>query len=1462
MSLLFLSVAAPARPGAPVEDVMEGTFVDLAAPADFFLENAGQLRNDEVRFYAKAGLMQAGFAESAVLIRTSERAPSHPAGAQPQVWAPGRLPPPEAAPLPSVTLRLEFAGANSVMPKGSNPLPHPTNFFFGDDPTGWRRGVRSYGEITYENLYAGIDLVYRTGPNGLKYDFLVDPGADPDRIRMVYEGIESLDLSPDRLVLRTSIGEIRDEGLVAAAGGEPVQCAFARAGIRAAGFVCEGWSREHTLVIDPLLWATFLGASREEEAQALALDSAGNPVVGGWTYSADFPTTPGAYDVTFNGGYTDAFVAKMSADGSSLLWATFLGGGTGDGNDAIFGLALDGSGRISLGGSTYASDFPATAGAYDTTHNGAADAFVAKLSANGSLLLWATYLGGGDADHAWTLSQDGSGDLLVGGETRSTNFPATTGAYDRALNGLEDAFVAKLSADGSSLLWATYLGGSGSAEDEPWAISLDSAGNPVVAGMTYCPDFPTTAGAYDTTYGGGFTDGFVAKLSGDGSSLLWSTFLGGGSGDGDMVSSLARDRSGDFVVAGRTLSSDFPTTPGAYDVTYNGDGDSFVATLSDDGTTLLWSTFLGGRLGDEGVSKVVLNGAGHPVVAGATGASDYPTTADAFDTTFNGFVDAFVAELNANGSALLWSSFLGGTNAEQALDLDLDASGDAVVAGRADSANFPVTPGAYDTTLNGAYEAFLAKLSLTSGQGNQAPRILSFDAGASTEGGVVVFTATADDPDGDPLTYSFDFQADGAWDRVGPSDTATYVWGDDHIGAARVRVSDGTLSSLATTAVTVANVSPVLETTVIPAGNEADSLTFSARVTDPGSDDLRFAWSGDCIGWSGPRTYWNDPAIQPDPAESPDIHSRDLTDSQTVECGDDGPLHWGLTLTDDDGGTTVVSGTFSVSNLPPSLTVAPPSLVTLDEGARVTLSAAVEDPGSDDLTFTWSWQYGPTETCTYYNDGIGPDPHPSPNGTYPFAASDSSSFTYGDDGMYFVTLTVADDDGGSLTYATLVQVNNVAPSVDAGADAATDEGSPIAFTFSFQDPGFDQAAAGTVEDFTATVDWGDGTSEPLAVMESSGGPGVPTSGTMDGTHIFADNGVYTVTVTVCDDDGGCATDSLAVDVANVAPTVDAGSDVAVDERTALAFTFSFSDPGFDFPPAGTVEDFTAYVDWGYGAPEAPAVREMPGAPGIPTAGMVSLTHTYGDNGAFTVTVTLCDDDGGCSSDTMVVTVGNVDPVIDDVQIYVLADLRLRVAGEKWHDVRMDLTWNDGVTGTASVTRFPGSPDDQSTTLEGGRIQLLGDFSITLHYTPDDDPVNGQPNGANPTWVILTMPDGSEVRLHHTFNVQHPATWTWTLDDFQPYLVGQDVTFEASASDVGSDDLTFAWDLGDGASAIATYFNDGVGPDPFPSPEVKPITATDVATHAYLAAGTYVITLTLTDDDGGTTFGTFMLVVGS
>jgi len=731
------------------------------------------------------------------------------------------------------------------------------------------------------------------------------------------------------------------------------------------------------------------------------------------------------------------------------------------------------------------------------------------------------------------------------------------------------------------------------------------------------------------------------------------------------------------------------------------------------------------------------------------------------------------------------------------------------------------------------------------------------------EGTPIAFNGDgSSDPDGDPLTYRWDFQADGTWDTAWSSNpTASYTWGDDWTGTACLEVSDGNLTDTECVAVAVNNVAPTIEFTTIPTGDEAQSLQFQVRVTDPGSDDVSVGWWGPCQGWTPALLYPNDPANVPDPDPSPDVHPRDVTDVQTVVCGDDGAYDWNVRIEDDDGGVTTAGGTFSVDNLPPSFTVSPPSQLSVDEGTLVSLDATVEDPGSDDLAFAWSWQYGPTETRTYYNDGTGPDPPNSPDGTYPFTASDSSSHTYGDDGQYVVTLVVHDDDGGSLTYTTTVDVANVAPTVDAGADGATDEGSSIAFTFAFTDPGFDQPAAGTVEDFTATVGWGDGTSEALAVTEVPGGPGVPTTGTMAAAHIFADNGLYTVTVTVCDDDGGCGSDALAVAVANVAPTVDAGPDVATDEATALSFAFSFSDPGFDFPPAGTVEDFTATVDWGYGAPDAPAVAEVPGGPGVPTTGTISVSHTYGDNGAFTVTVTVCDDDGGCGSDSLVVRVDNVDPAILDVQAYVVADLRLRVAGEKWHDVRMDLVWNGGVTGTARVVRYPGSPDDQSATIEGGRLQLLGDFAITLYYTPDDDPVNGNRNGANPAWVILTMPDGSEVRLHHTFNVQHPATWTWTIDDLRPYILGQEITFEATASDVGSDDLTFAWDFGDSATASATYFNNGVGPDPFPSPEVNPITATDMRTHAFGAVGTYTISLTVTDDDGGAVSVSFTLSVG-
>ncbi|MFH1219857.1 MAG: SBBP repeat-containing protein [Candidatus Eisenbacteria bacterium] len=324
-----------------------------------------------------------------------------------------------------------------------------------------------------------------------------------------------------------------------------------------------------------LLWSTFVGGSSDDIRLSLALDGSGNAVFTGWT-TYSFPVTPGAYDTSFNGGECDVFVAKLSASGSALLWSTFLGGSS---DDWAVSLVLDESGNPVVTGGTESSDFPTTPGAYDTSQNGGDyDVFVAKLSASGGALLWSTFLGGSSDDYGYSLVLDAPGNAVVTGETASSDFPTTPGAYDTSLNGYGDVFVAKLSASGSALLWSTFLGGSDS--DVGYSLVLDASGNAVVTGYTWSSDFPTTPGAYDTSFNGGYCDVFVAMLSASGNALLGSTFLGGSSSDGYWWSSLVLDASGNAVVTGWTYSSDFPTTPGAYDTSFNGGScDVFVAKL-------------------------------------------------------------------------------------------------------------------------------------------------------------------------------------------------------------------------------------------------------------------------------------------------------------------------------------------------------------------------------------------------------------------------------------------------------------------------------------------------------------------------------------------------------------------------------------------------------------------------------------------------------------------------------------------------------------------------------------------------------------------------------------------------------------------------------------------------------------------------------------------------------------------
>ena len=629
-----------------------------------FIENKGQIKDESVRYYAKT------MGGTLFITKDGEMVYSLPLFINPPQWSSKKRTPqgrqsethPSGVAKKTIhravnpkcegwVIKESFVGASISQVKGEGKAITKVGYFKGKDTSKWRRNIPTYNLVSLGEIYGGIELKLKAYGNNVEKFFYVKAGTNSELIKVKIEGSKTLKVNEKgELEVETGLGVVKFTKPVAYQEDngkkKHIEVAYSIKG-HEYGFKVGNYDRTKELVIDPLLASTFLGDGGDDRTtHSIAVDSSGNIYIAGETDSSEFPTTLGAYDTIYSGGGyygDDAFISKLDGNLQNLLASTFLGGVWSDWASSI---SIDNSGNVYVTGGTNSSDFPTTPGAYDTTPpEYGYDVFVAKLDGNLQNLLASTFLGGVQNDDAYSISIDSSGNVYVGGKTRSTWFPTTPNAYDPTHNGIDaNTFVSKLDASLENLLASTFLG------DYGWARSIitDDGGNVYVAGEIYSSDFPTTPGAYDTTFNGRDDydgDAFVSKLDSNLENLLASTFLGGVVGD--HADSVAIDSIGNVYVAGITRSSDFPTTAGAYGTTLFGANDAFVSKLDSNLESLLASTFFGGNDRDS-ANSIYIDSIGNVYVAGETYSSDFPTTPDNYDTSYNGGADVFISKLDSD----------------------------------------------------------------------------------------------------------------------------------------------------------------------------------------------------------------------------------------------------------------------------------------------------------------------------------------------------------------------------------------------------------------------------------------------------------------------------------------------------------------------------------------------------------------------------------------------------------------------------------------------------------------------------------------------------------------------------------------------------------------------------------------------------------------------------------------------
>jgi len=649
---------------------------------------------------------------------------------------------------PRLIVRMQLEGANpATSAEGLDELASRANYFGGPDPAQWHTNIPTYARVRYAQVYSGIDMVYYGSQRQLEYDFVVAPGSDPNVIQIAFKGIEDAEINRmGDVLVRTTQGDLRLSEPIAyqESNGmrEEVSASYIRKGVSGIGFQLGDYDRSRPLIIDPVLvYSTYLGGNGFDQGYAIAVDSLGSAYVTGKTAAADFPTTAGAFQTTFGGG--DAlFIAKLNPQGTALVYSTYINGASGN------GIAVDSAGNAYVTGEASTPNFPTTPGAFQTAPFGF-DTFVTKLNAKGSALVYSARFGGNFDDFGRAIALDAAGNAYITGWTvcraPTCTFPTVNAFQPGYAGGNNDAFVTKINSLGSALVYSTYLGGGqiiNATDDWGEGIAVDSAGSAYVTGYTYSPDFPVTSGAYDTSRAG--LDAFVTKFTPGGASLVYSTFLGG-SGQ-EQGQGIAIDANGNAYVTGLTDGSTFPVTPGAFQTT--GSFDAFVTKFNPQGSALVYSTYLGGNAGVDRGWAIAVDDAGSAYITGDTTSTNFPVASSAQQAYGGGLSDAFVTKLNTAGSALVYSTFLGGSLFDEGRGIDLDGSGNAFAIGDTSSDNFPTAnpmQGSNGGGLNNHDDAFVVKLgaagSTTTTLSSLTLNPTSVTGGVSLQGTVTLSSA-------------------------------------------------------------------------------------------------------------------------------------------------------------------------------------------------------------------------------------------------------------------------------------------------------------------------------------------------------------------------------------------------------------------------------------------------------------------------------------------------------------------------------------------------------------------------------------------------------------------------------------------------------------------------------------------------------------------------------------------------